>query len=214
MFKKEYRKFLKQTDAKIKVSAVAVLMIAVALSSVFVLLPDTIVKAAPYDDWTKYKPINVYMSSGSSEENYSVLINVTYDSDMNNDFSDLRFLKYSDNFTELDYWIESQSDGNWANVWVELRDSITSSNTTLVKMFYGNGIASDAGDIGNAFIFGDDFVRTNSNDVGNDWWERDDSAGMICSIDTNRLKMISDDSTCAEDVCVHNFTAQIGRAHV
>ncbi|EMR73388.1 protein of unknown function (DUF2341), partial [Thermoplasmatales archaeon SCGC AB-539-N05] len=110
-----------------------------------------------HSNWQKRKSIYLNVSSGETEENYTVLLNISYDSNMNNDFSDLRFIRYADNTTMLDYWIESQSDGSWCNVWVEFRDNITTANQTLAWMYYNNSGASNISNEENSFVFFDDF---------------------------------------------------------
>ena len=50
--------------------------------------------------------ITVTETSGADLTDYSVKVNVSYNSNMNSDFSDLRFTS-SDGITELGYWIES-----------------------------------------------------------------------------------------------------------
>ncbi|RLJ00337.1 MAG: hypothetical protein DRP06_02095, partial [Candidatus Aenigmatarchaeota archaeon] len=99
-------------------------------------------------NWNYRKPIEI--NSSSSLTNYQIKINVTYDSDMNNSFKDLRFTNEEDNLT-LDYWVESKSDGNWALVWIEV-DSIDANNGTQVYMYYGNPSASSASDVNSTFI--------------------------------------------------------------
>ena len=67
----------------------------------------------------------------------------------------------------MDYWIESKSDGNWALVWVEIADNITTTNQTLAWMYYGNtgGVSTSNGT--NTFILFDDF----STDTDSLWTE-------------------------------------------
>ncbi|RLJ04590.1 MAG: hypothetical protein DRP18_04530 [Candidatus Aenigmatarchaeota archaeon] len=59
--------------------------------------------------WSRRKPITITEQSGNTLTDYQVAINVTYDSDMQADFDDLRFTYYnstSDSETEIPYWIE------------------------------------------------------------------------------------------------------------
>ena len=86
-------------------------------------------------DWSQRKLITVTENTGSTLTNYQVELTVTYDSDMKNNFDDLRFTNASG--TELDYWIESKIDGDSAAVWVEV-DSLTASSDTTIYMYYGN----------------------------------------------------------------------------
>ena len=122
--------------------------------------------------WGKRQPINLHVSSGSTPQNYQILLNITYNSDMKNDFSDLRFISYSDNVTELDYWIDEKSDGNWALIWVEIADRITTKNQTLAWMYYGNKGANSNSNGDDTFVFFDDFEKNDFNRwdfAGSNW---------------------------------------------
>ncbi len=115
-------------------------------------------------DWwntsfTRKKPITI--NSTSSLTNYQIKLNVTYDSDMQTDFDDLRFTN-EEQYTELDYWIEEKSDSNWAVVWVEV-DSIDTNNGTQAYMYYGNSTVSSVSNGKNAFLVFDDFEGTSLN---------------------------------------------------
>ncbi|MCD6573922.1 MAG: DUF2341 domain-containing protein, partial [Thermoplasmata archaeon] len=106
--------------------------------------------------WTHRKPINLWVSSGKTPAYYQVLLNISYNTSMNPDSSDLRFIRYADNVTELDYWIERKVDGKWANIWVEIADEITTQNKTLAWMYYGNEYAASASNGSATFLFFDD----------------------------------------------------------
>lgn len=112
-------------------------------------------------DWSKRAPINVNVSSGTVLSGYQLLLNITHDNDMNGNFSDLRFLNYSDNSTKFNYWIENKNDGNWVNVWVEIEESITTNNRTLFWVYYGNPSAESISNGTKTFEFFDDFPGTN-----------------------------------------------------
>ena len=115
--------------------------------------------------WLKRKPIYLNVSSGSTPMNYQVLLNITYDSDMKNDFSDIRFVNSSGGINVLDYWIEDKSDGNWALVWVEIDGNITTINKTLAWLYYGNSDASSASNGTKTFILFDDFLGSTYDDT-------------------------------------------------
>ena len=130
-------------------------------------------------DWTKRKSINLNVASGETPEDYTVLLNVTYDADMNSDFSDLRFIDYSDDTTVFYYWIENQSDGNWCNVWVEIKQPITTDDQPLAWMYYGNSGATDASDGPNTFVYFDNFDLYGDGEPNPDSWSID-----TCSFDS------------------------------
>ncbi|MCL6579097.1 MAG: DUF2341 domain-containing protein, partial [Candidatus Bathyarchaeota archaeon] len=115
--------------------------------------------------WGRRVPISVWGPNGGSPENYSIPMNISYDSDMRNDFDDLRFVD-DDNVTELDYWIQEKSNGEWAIVWVEIKDAISDSENQTIYMYYGNSIATSKSNISTTFLFGDDF---NDGSIAPEW---------------------------------------------
>jgi len=94
-----------------------------------------------YYNYLKYrKPIIITENSGNDLEEYQVPINVTYNSHMNSDFSDLRFTYYNEiesTEEEIPYWIEEKIDGSWAYVWIKVPYIPANGNATLY-MYYGN----------------------------------------------------------------------------
>lgn len=98
--------------------------------------------------WARYKMITISNPSA----NYQMMMNVTYDSDMQADFDDLRFVD-GDNTTVLPYWIENKVNSSYARVWVKLNDTGASIN-----MYYGNNAATASSNGTNTFIFFDDFL--------------------------------------------------------
>ena len=110
-------------------------------------------------DWSQRKPITITENSGSTLTNYQVELTVTYDSDMKNNFDDLRFTNASG--TELDYWIESRTDGDSATVWVEV-DSLAASSDTTIYMYYGNSEASSASVGSSTFQYFDHWTSDNT----------------------------------------------------
>ena len=111
-------------------------------------------------DWHYKRAITI--NTTSNLINYPVNVNITYDSDMQTDFADIRFTNEEED-TELDYWIESKSDGEWCNVWVEV-DSIDTNNGTQAYMYYCNPSAASASNGTNVFEFFDDFDDGNISD--------------------------------------------------
>ncbi len=79
---------------------------------------------------------------------------VAYDSDMQADFDDIRFIS-SDGTTELSYWLESKTDSSTATFWVKA-PSLTNGSTTIY-MYYGNASAASASSGSNTFDLFDDF---------------------------------------------------------
>lgn len=106
-----------------------------------------------YASWAKRQPVTV-TNSGSAQTDYQVKLSITYDSSMNNDFSDLRFTNSSG--TALNYWIESKVNGSSATVWVKV-DNLAASGNTTIYMYYGNSSATSESNGNNVFLLFDDF---------------------------------------------------------
>ena len=92
------------------------------------------------NSWEYKRQISLTENSGSTLTDYSTLIYVPYDDDMQSDFDDLRFTNSAED-TELGYWIENKSDGSYAYVWIKV-PSLTASSVTDIYMYYGNSEVS------------------------------------------------------------------------
>lgn len=93
--------------------------------------------------------------------------NITCNSHARSNFGDIRFVSYSDNSTELSYWLKNYTAGTQATFWVN-----NSRNDTSIWLYYGNSIASTTSSGDNTFYFFDDF----SNDLSKwamDSWNTD-----------------------------------------
>jgi len=101
--------------------------------------------------YTKRQPITIDSSAALTD--YQVSLNVTYDSDMQSDFDDLRFA--TSDTTLLNYWIESKTDSSTAKIWVKVPSLSSGSNT--IYMYYGNSSATTGSNGSNTFAFFDDF---------------------------------------------------------
>jgi len=89
-------------------------------------------------------------------DGYQLFINVTYDSDMSSDFSDLRFVNHADN-SEISYWIENYTASNFADVWLKLLIMLNTTNTTI-DMYYKNSTPVGSLSNGvNTFLLFDNF---------------------------------------------------------
>lgn len=135
------KNLIKNIEAKAKVTGVAILMIMVTLSAVFVLLPqDSIVKATSISDFVSYKTITLNSSQvPSTLTNFPVLINIT-DSDLASDAlgngSDIAF--FSATNVQLNHEIElfNGTSGElvaWVNV-----TSLTHDADTTIHMYYND----------------------------------------------------------------------------
>ncbi|MCK5216720.1 MAG: DUF2341 domain-containing protein, partial [Methanosarcinales archaeon] len=81
-------------------------------------------------------PITITTDGTSTPTNYQVLLNISYKSEMQADFDDIRFTNSSNG--EIAYWIESKIDSNYALVWVNLSDAITDPGTDKIWVYFGN----------------------------------------------------------------------------
>lgn len=123
--------------------------------------------------------INLTVSSGTTSSNYQVRLNVSYDSDMQTDFDDARFLD-NDGTTTLSYWLEQKSNSGWAVFWVKVNDTISTSGTTIV-MRYGNNSIGSASNGENTFLLYDNFDDFSLN---SSMWENYWNYGAGCSVST------------------------------
>lgn len=106
-----------------------------------------------------YKGIVILKYTTSSLTDYQVKVTVPYDSNMNTDFSDVRFTS-SDGSTLLSYWREKYTSSSTATFWVKVPSIASGANT--IYMYYGKTIATTSNGT-NTFIFFDDFTGTTIN---------------------------------------------------
>jgi len=173
---RKIRKFLMQMSAKkhiVGTLTIFVLMIMIAFSSMFVILPETVqANPGPYDDWSYYKQISIANANNS----YQMFINVTKTSggDVNcsdhclDTFADVRFSNIA-NDTGCDYWIENYSSGNWALFWVELPSDVENDNT--INMYYGKANAISESNGSDVFYYFDNWTV----DHTGDWYKTFDA---------------------------------------
>ncbi len=112
-----------------------------------------------YDQsWMKRKTVTINNTLNLNNlTSYQVKVNVQYDSDMKDDFSDLRFTD-SDSQTLVPYWVESKVPSDSAVVWVNV-PSISASSTKTIYMYYGNPSASSISEPDNTFDLFVNFTR-------------------------------------------------------
>ena len=83
--------------------------------------------------WGRRKAITITGSTAGNQTNYQLKITVTYGSDMQADFDDIRFTS-SDGTTLIDYYLESKTDSSTADFWVEI-PSIPASPPPIMRSF-------------------------------------------------------------------------------
>jgi len=133
-------------------------------------LQQTIFTLRNMHEWGRCKNITINNTLNSNAlTNYQVLINVSYDTDMNANFSDIAFSNQScgNDGILLDYWMEQKVDSNFAKTWVEV-DSIPASSIKIISMYYKNVNATSLSNGDNTFLIFDDF---NDNSFNTSKWE-------------------------------------------
>jgi len=103
--------------------------------------------------WEYKKPILINNTGNATVlTNYQVKLNVTYDSDMQADFDDIRVINDTSG-AAVPYWIESKVNSSYANVWFNA-SSIPASvwTNSTYYLYYGNAAVSDGGSGNNTFI--------------------------------------------------------------
>ncbi len=113
---------------------------------------------ASQSSWTRRKAITITNNTASTLTNFEVSIPVTYDSDMQADFDDIRFTS-SNGTTFINYWLETKTDSTSATFWVQV-PSIAGSSAATIYMYYGNALAASASSATSTFLFADDFSGT------------------------------------------------------
>lgn len=109
------------------------------------------------NDYGKKAPILINNTDGSAQTYYQVMLNYTYDSDMNANFSDARVYNESD-CSLVPLWNESAVDGSWNKIWFNATNipGSTWTNDTYY-LYYDYSSASSVSNVSNTFLFGDDF---------------------------------------------------------
>ena len=103
--------------------------------------------------WSHRKVITLTGNTSGAQTNYQLLLNITYDSDMQADFDDLRFCNETH---QIDAWLESNTT-DYALVWIEFPTTPINGVDQDYYMYYGKADAVNYWDIDATFLFGDDF---------------------------------------------------------
>ena len=162
------------------------------------------------DDWwnTSYQyriPITLTGNTSGAQTNYQLMLNVSYDSDMQSDFDDLRFTDDSGNLQSA--WLENKTNDSWADIWINFTSTPDDGATQTYYMYYGNLEVSNYWNGDNTFIFTDDFEENNLNK-----WQQT-SYGSISSTSHSGIYAIqtSTGACCHDDPtlgCIsNNFSA-------
>ncbi len=118
--------------------------------------------SSTYSSWSRRQTVSITNSS-SSLTDYQVRVSITYDSDMQADFDDIRFATTAD--SALNFWLDHKTNSTSAVYWVKV-PSIPNGSSTFY-MYYGNPSATSASSGANTFVFFDDF---SGNALDSDKW--------------------------------------------
>ena len=146
--------FLKNIEAKAKVTCIVVLLIVVLLSGIFIMIPETIVKSTPVSAFANYKQITIdHTQVNTGLSNFPVLVHIVDDVDLfsniqNDSGYDIAFydLANTTQFNhEIDYWDWDVGNSDVsADIWVNIT-SVSSSSDTVLNMYYNSSIVGDQG---------------------------------------------------------------------
>lgn len=96
-------------------------------------------------------PFMIYRSSGTNSGTNLYVSNV-----MQPDFRDI-MVTFANNFTPINYWIESTSGTTSATVWIKFPYVPPAGNVTTYYLYFGNSIANSLSNKTNAVYFADGF---------------------------------------------------------
>lgn len=97
-------------------------------------------------NWTKCRNITIANTGTTTLSNFPAYIDLPYDSDMQSNYNDIRFINTScaNGGLELDFEIETDTAAS-ADVWVEI-DNLPAAGTTIA-VYYGNASAASGENI-------------------------------------------------------------------
>ena len=109
------------------------------------------------NNYGKKAPILINNTGGSAQTYYQVELNISHDSDMNANFSDIRVYNETD-CSLVPLWNESAVASSWNQIWFNATNIPASSWTNdTYYMYYDYSSASSVSNITSTFIFGDNF---------------------------------------------------------
>ena len=152
--------------------------------------------------WTYRKAVYLNGTAGAGT-NYTTLITVPYDSNMESDYDDIRFTD-NDGNTLLSHWRETYN-ATYALFWVQVTDNLDSDVT--IYMYYGYSSATDVSD-GSIFLVFEDWstesirsaVWDNQTMDGNPTFTTSGAShGAICTFgpSNSQQKITSDYDACS-----------------
>lgn len=116
-------------------------------------------RGAWLDGWSRRVALTITRSLVGAQTDYQVRINITYDTDMQQDFDDIRFTS-SNGTALLDYWIEVSTPSVSSTFWVEVSSIPASPDTITIYIYYGNPLVGSVSNGNNTFEVFDDCSGT------------------------------------------------------
>jgi len=138
--------------------------------------------------WSNRKKIILTCNTSEPLLDRQLLLNITYESEMNSDFSDVRFCNETD---QLSAWLESKVNESYALIWIRFPYLPPNGETKDYWMYYGNSEVDAYWNGSMTFEFFDDFNRANTI-PGSNW----QVVGNILQdgIENNTLKVEGENS--------------------
>lgn len=96
-----------------------------------------------YPEWERMMPISVINAGDETLYDYVLDTTISYDSDMQSDFDDIRFA--DENSFPLTYWMGDMIMGDSVDILLRIPE-LPALQTTTVYMFYGNPFVGDESD--------------------------------------------------------------------
>ncbi len=106
------------------------------------------------------KVVNMTENSGGELTNYQVKLNVTFDSDMVANFSDVYFSNTAGS-TNYSFWLTQKVDSLWAEFYVKI-PTLTASTVNQMNMHYGGGQTTSLSNYYDAMIWAEDCATLNT----------------------------------------------------
>lgn len=105
--------------------------------------------------WGKRRALNISNPNAVNLRYFELPLNITYDSDMNSNFSDIRIVNDTANDT-VPYWIEKKVDGSYCNIWINFTNiTATTWMNNTYYMYYNSSGAESASNPETTFKFYD-----------------------------------------------------------
>lgn len=118
-------------------------------------IEDMTLHVGTYDGWKRCKLIPVVGTATYSGTYIPIRITIPYDSDMNADFSDLRFTDWDG--TPLNYYVWTKTNSTSATVYVQLVSTPLQGVTKYINVWYKNSTATSISDHTAVFTYYDAF---------------------------------------------------------